>query len=207
LLYQLSYVGVLRSKFYYPKLERLPSLYFAGAAFALAPLFDLPYFVPVNRLGAHATSMTISQRNKPKHPLKLKVQVWIYRKTGDGPVEVLLLKLNPERGSYWQPVTGGVEPGEKVEDAALREAREETGLDFKAKPQALDYVFRFYSPRQERECEEHVFALQARAGKVTLDPHEHVESRWVLASEAEKELRHPSNAEGLRRLSLNFGVR
>ena len=47
-----------------------------------------------------------------------KVQVWIYRKASgtpsQGPVEVLILKLTPERGGFWQPVTGGVEEGEDI---------------------------------------------------------------------------------------------
>lgn len=41
---------------------------------------------------------------------------------------VLLLKRTQRRGGYWQTVTGGVRPGESLEDAAVREVVEETGL-------------------------------------------------------------------------------
>jgi len=33
---------------------------------------------------------------------------------------------------YWTPVTGGVEPGESIEDAAVREVAEEVGLAVRA---------------------------------------------------------------------------
>ncbi len=120
---------------------------------------------------------------------------------------MLLLKLKPSRGGYWQPVTGGVDEDEELETAALREAREETGLKFKTLPEPLDYHFRFYSARHESECEEHVFALHApaKADAVELDPHEHVESRWVSARLAGPELEHPSNLEGLKRLIAAHG--
>ena len=134
--------------------------------------------------------------------MKLKVQVWIYREDRQGSLEVLLLRLKPERGGYWQPVTGGVDPGEELSEAALREAQEETGLRFSRKPESLDFQFKFYSPRHESQCEEHVFALQAAtsSGAVRLDPHEHVDSRWLNALVARTELKHVSNLEGLDHL-------
>jgi dATP pyrophosphohydrolase len=135
---------------------------------------------------------------------KLKVQVWIYRENPRGTLEVLLLRLKPARGGYWQPVTGGVERDEDLKTAALREAREETGLAFVKKPEPLDFKFRYYSDRHESDCEEHVFALQAPAGSASdelkLDPHEHVESQWLRAKAASCELKHPSNRDGLERL-------
>jgi 8-oxo-dGTP pyrophosphatase MutT (NUDIX family) len=131
-----------------------------------------------------------------------KVQVWVYREgSSAGPFVVLLLRLRAERGGFWQPVTGGVEAGEGLDVAALREAEEETGFAFQSKPEPLDYRFRFFSERYKVEFEEHVFALHApEQGEVRLDPHEHLESKWVAPEQALAELKHPSNAEGLRRL-------
>jgi 8-oxo-dGTP pyrophosphatase MutT (NUDIX family) len=136
--------------------------------------------------------------------LFMKVQVWIYRQDEQNELEVLLLKLTPERGGFWQPVTGGVDPGEALNTAALREATEETGLPYAQAPVPLDYSFQFFSPRHQSNCEEHAFSLEvphhSKKEEVRLDSREHTEFKWVPASLAERELKHPSNAEALRRL-------
>lgn len=149
----------------------------------------------------------MTEESKPIQPEssrlpKLKVQVWVYRISALIGLEVLLLRLRADRGGYWQPVTGGVEVGEGLEVAALREAQEETGLEFENGIESLKYEFKFYSPRQERECEEHVFALRTKSvgSVVRLDPREHVDSCWVAAADAAAQLKHLSNREGLLRL-------
>ena len=78
-----------------------------------------------------------------KH-LRLKVQVWIYTRVPEIPHPLfLLLKTRLDRGEFWQPVTGGVEAGETVLNAALREAREETGLVFASTPDPIGGSFTF----------------------------------------------------------------
>lgn len=42
---------------------------------------------------------------------------------------VLILRSNPPLADYWAPPAGYVETGESVPEAAIREAREECGLD------------------------------------------------------------------------------
>jgi len=124
-----------------------------------------------------------------------KVEVWIYRPDG----QYLVLLLTPERGGFWQPVTGSVEPGEKIEAAALREATEETGLTFLNPVESLDSDFVFES--RGEVFREHGFALKAPpTGKIRLDPDEHVAFRWVSAEEALKLMRFPENAAMLKLL-------
>ncbi|BDG07705.1 lipoyl(octanoyl) transferase LipB [Anaeromyxobacter paludicola] len=54
---------------------------------------------------------------------------------------VLLLRRTAERGGFWQPVTGRIEPGESAAAAAARELREETGAASEVAP--LDYRHAF----------------------------------------------------------------
>lgn len=57
--------------------------------------------------------------------MRQSIEAWIYHPE-DG--EILLLKVEAEKLSFWQPITGGIESGESPEEACLREIKEETGL-------------------------------------------------------------------------------
>lgn len=136
-------------------------------------------------------------------PALRKVQVWIYRANpyapGGEPL-VLLLRLREERGGYWQPVTGGVEPGETLDLAAAREAEEETGLVFRGGPRDLHVSFTYENDRGR--FEEHGFGLEALTDLVALDPSEHVEYQWVGLSEAASLVHHDSNRDVLQMLEF-----
>ena len=54
-----------------------------------------------------------------------EVAIFVTRKSAS---EVLIVHRSPEQGGYWHVVAGGVEPGESVTEAAVRELQEETGL-------------------------------------------------------------------------------
>ena len=57
--------------------------------------------------------------------MRQSIEAWIYHPE-DG--EILLLKVEDEKVSFWQPITGGIESGESPEEACLREIKEATGL-------------------------------------------------------------------------------
>ena len=59
---------------------------------------------------------------------------------------MLVLQRTPERGGFWQLVTGRVEPGESVEAAARRELLEETGLDLPVAPLGYAHAFAWGTP-------------------------------------------------------------
>ena len=57
--------------------------------------------------------------------MRQSIEAWNYHPEDR---ENLLLKVEDEPVSFWQPITGGIESGESTEEACLREIKEEIGL-------------------------------------------------------------------------------
>lgn len=116
-------------------------------------------------------------------------------------LQVLLLKVNQNRGGFWQSPTGKVEAGEDYPEGALREAEEETGFRFERSPQYLGLEYSFegrWGPALER-----AFVLPIVGGNMpplpTLDPKEHEEYQWVTPQEATRIVKHDANREAIAR--------
>jgi dATP pyrophosphohydrolase len=127
-----------------------------------------------------------------------KVVLGIIFKRGQTGTFFLLLKRNPRQGGFWQPLTGGVEEGETLEEALIREVREETGIKevMRVVPGLLSH--RFYAPRAVHE---HAFGVEVRPGtRVKLDGKEHSDARWCTYEEAKSMLVFPANRTALERL-------
>ena len=110
----------------------------------------------------------------------------------------LLLKRNPRQGGFWQPLTGGVEEHETLEQALYREVREETGIKevVRLVPGLLNH--KFYAPRAVHE---HAFGVEVRPGtRVKLDGKEHSDARWCTYEEAKSMMVFPANRTALERL-------
>jgi len=134
-----------------------------------------------------------------------KIQVWVYRRSPCGKLEILLLQTTAERGNYWQPITGWVEPGESLEVAARREAEEETGWSFPSSPLSLDLEFSFKG--RWGAAREKAFALEAGlngAAEPRLDSSEHLAWKWIAAAQALSELPFDSQKRALERLIEKF---
>ena len=98
---------------------------------------------------------------------------------------VLLLKRSPDKAhlpGYWDPCSGRMERGETPEQAVIREAREETGLDVEP-IRVLDTFHFFYGPERE-EFVGMTFLCRPNNGEVVLSA-EHTEARWVKLDEVD----------------------
>lgn len=129
-------------------------------------------------------------------------------------LEVLLLE-RADRPGFWQSVTGSQEEGETLVDTAVREMKEETGLD--VAPGALtnwnkQNEFEIFQRWRNRYAPgvthntEHVFGLRLPGVvDVVLEPREHLRYEWLPWREAAERVFSWSNAEALRELPARSG--
>lgn len=108
---------------------------------------------------------------------------WVYRIAPSGGVEILVIRRAPGQmyPGLWQCVTGKIEPGERIVDAALREFNEETGLgddDLEAFLET-DLVNTFHDASLDALLVEAVFAARVRPATEVRLSHEHDAFEWL----------------------------
>ena len=133
-----------------------------------------------------------------------QIEVFFYKKLPDGQYSFLLMKRVPERGGFWQPLTGGVEQGETFEEAIKREALEETGTTKMMGVVDSNYHYKFTD--EGRHHVEYIFGVEVPTNTDIRLSHEHDDFRWVSKNEALQLLKWPGNKEGLRKLCERLGI-
>lgn len=124
------------------------------------------------------------------------IDAYVFRKTNNG-VNFLLLK-RAETKIYehlWQGVAGKIEQGETATEAAVRELKEETGLE-PFRMFVADHVSRFYEVHGDRINLVPVFGIEVREEKVILSK-EHCDFKWVEYDKACKTLVWNGQKEGI----------
>jgi lipoyl(octanoyl) transferase len=115
-------------------------------------------------------------------PAELRtVSVTLQREDG----RVLLLRRRPERGAFWQILTGRIERGESPLQAAAREVHEETGFSPRLEElRELGYVHAFALGERVPPlfAQETAFAVRVMGEPRLSD--EHDEHRWCTPDEA-----------------------
>lgn len=118
----------------------------------------------------------------------------------NGNIEVVIIKTSSEK--RWQLPKGLIDAGETVEEAAIREVREESGLNSEILEPAhdIEYWFTAAYDGQRRRYHKmvHFFLMKFVSGSVEDHDHEVAESRWVPIGEAIKMLEFKSEQDVVR---------
>jgi len=121
----------------------------------------------------------------------------------DATIEYLLLHYEPS--GHWDFPKGKIEPGETKQEAALRELKEETGLQADIIPgfeQTITYHFKDYESSELAHKTVYFFVGQALHQNVTLS-YEHKGHTWLPYQKALQQLTY-KNAQELLKKSHAF---
>lgn len=103
----------------------------------------------------------------------------------------MLLKVENEKVSFWQPITGGIESGESPEEACLREIKEETGLVLACSD--LTGLGDFTVKIDENlSIHKNLFLALTEQKEIQISD-EHVGAQWVALDKVSSQLYWPSN--------------
>lgn len=151
----------------------------------------------------------MSHQQRSRHPLPLVEETsagGLVIQVREGAAEVALIARHNRAGRLeWCLPKGHPEDGETLQQAAVREIAEETGI--RGRPLAnlgsVDYWFSVEGRRVHKVV--HLFLLEAVDGQISVegDPdHEAVEAEWVRLDEVEQRLTFPNERRIARDASL-----
>ena len=125
------------------------------------------------------------------------VDCYVFHLVGDSP-EFLILKRNKNKiyEHLWQGVAGKIEKGESAWQTAIRELKEETGLN-PLNIFVADHVSRFYETNGDRINLVPAFGIEVESKDVILSE-EHVDFKWVDYTEAKNTLVWNGQKTGLK---------
>ena len=120
--------------------------------------------------------------------MRQSIEAWIYHPEER---EILLLKVEAEKVSFWQPITGGIESGESPEEACLREIKEETGMLLACS--SLTTLGDFTVKIDENlTIHKNLFLVLTEQKEIQISD-EHVGAQWVALDKVSSQLYWPSN--------------
>lgn len=148
-------------------------------------------------------SSVLSNAAGYKQPISALVVIYTHD------LDVLLLE-RADFPDHWQSVTGSRDGDESLMDTAIREAREETGLNansYRLTDWQLQNTYDIYHqwihryPPGTTHNTEHVFGLELPGRQpVRLSPREHLSHIWLPWREAADKVFSPSNRAAILQL-------
>jgi dATP pyrophosphohydrolase len=149
----------------------------------------------------------MTDTGEPPKVYKIPISVLVVIHTPD--LQVLLIERYGRPG-FWQSVTGSQDPGESLPETALREVKEETGIDagayelFNWHQQNQFEIFQSWRVRYAPGVTlntEHVFSLEVpHTIPVKLAKNEHTAYLWAPWEEAADKVFSWTNAAAIREL-------
>ena len=120
--------------------------------------------------------------------MRQSIEAWIYHPEDR---EILLLKVENEKVSFWQPITGGIESGESPEEACLREIKEETDLVLhRSNLTSLgDFMVKI---DENLTIHKNLFLVLTEQKEIQISD-EHVGAQWIALDKVSSQLYWPSN--------------
>ena len=128
--------------------------------------------------------------------IRRSIEAWIFHPEER---EILLLKVEAEKVSFWQPITGGIESGESPEEACLREIKEETGLVLACSNLTSlgDFTVKI---DENLTIHKNLFLVLTEQKEIQISD-EHVGAQWVALDKVSSQLYWPSNQETFEMIS------
>jgi ADP-ribose pyrophosphatase YjhB (NUDIX family) len=121
----------------------------------------------------------------------------LFQHSPEGIRVVLIRRSSRGRTAIWCLPKGWVEPGETLEETALREVEEETGLKGKIMDHLGMISYEFYDKQSRAHIHKtvHFYLMEYVAGDTANHDHEVEESRWFMLDDVEGQLTYPTEKD------------